>query len=242
MSKFMLPETALSRVVEDEDAPVTDRVRALRMLTQTATSPMVCNASCRTAMSYITPVQRIYLEVSQPSSQSPKPAITVAEAKPIELTRTDVDAIIQRKRYGSPDELQHIIDQSKDLGLTDGERNIIGVELSIAVARRTRQVNDRENPSAEFISKVLCLTETPYGLVSREWVNQQMRTGSQAIARCRNHRPPDCLCWAASRKSLWQANATGQKTPEAWAPARVYEFLTELELASRPEIDPARAQ
>jgi hypothetical protein len=32
MSKFILPETALSRVVEDEDAPVTDRVRALRML------------------------------------------------------------------------------------------------------------------------------------------------------------------------------------------------------------------
>jgi hypothetical protein len=32
MSKFMLPETALSRVVEDEEAPTTDRVRALRML------------------------------------------------------------------------------------------------------------------------------------------------------------------------------------------------------------------
>ena len=29
----MLPETALSRVVDDEDAPTTDRIRALRMLT-----------------------------------------------------------------------------------------------------------------------------------------------------------------------------------------------------------------
>jgi hypothetical protein len=108
------------------------------------------------------------------------------------------------------------------------------------VAQRTRQVNGRENPSAEFISRVLGLAETPYGLVSREWVNQQMRTGARAIARCRNHRPPECACWAAPRTSLWQASASGVKTPEAWAAARVYEFLAELELASRPETDPAR--
>jgi len=183
-------------------------------------------------MAYITPVQRIYLEVSQPSSQVPKPVTAAAEAKPIEVTRADVDAIITRARYGSPEELQHIIDHSKDLGLTDGERNFIGVELSIAVAKRTRQVNGRENPSAEFISKVLGLAETPYGLISREWVNQQMRTGSQAIARCRNHRPPECACWA----SLRQASASGAKTPEAWAAARVYEFLAELELAKQARV------
>jgi hypothetical protein len=192
-------------------------------------------------MAYITPVQRIYLQVSQPTSQPPKPATVAAQAKPIKLTRTDVDAIIQRKRYGSPEELQHIIDQSKDLGLTDGERNFIGVELSIAVAQRARQVNGRANPSAEFISKVLGLAETPYGLVSREWVNRQMRTGSQAINRCSHHRPPDCACWGASRASLWQVSTSGAKTPEAWAAARVYEFLTELELASRPETDPVRS-
>jgi len=170
------------------------------------------------------------------------PATVVAQAKPIELTRTDVDAIIQRKRYGSPEELQHIIDHSKDLGLSDGERNLIGVELSIAVAQRTRQVNGRANPSAEFIGKVLGLAETPYGLISREWVNQQMRTGSQAIARCRNHRPPECSCWVASRTSLWQASASGVKTPEGWAAARVYNLLTEMELSSRPETDAARDQ
>ena len=32
MPKFMQPETALARLVEDEGAPVADRVRALRML------------------------------------------------------------------------------------------------------------------------------------------------------------------------------------------------------------------
>ena len=30
--KFMLPETALARLVEDESASVTDRVRALKMI------------------------------------------------------------------------------------------------------------------------------------------------------------------------------------------------------------------
>ncbi len=192
-------------------------------------------------MAYITPVQRIYLQVSQPASQPPKPATAAAEAKPIEVTRADVDAIITRARCGSPEELQYIIDHSKDLGLTDGERNFIGVELSIAVARRTRQVNGRENPSAEFISKVLGLAETPYGLISREWVKQQMRTGSQAISRCQDHRPPDCHCWAPSRAGLRQTSAVGVKTPEGWAAARVYEFLTELELASRPETGPTRS-
>jgi hypothetical protein len=34
----MLPETALARVVEDEGAPITDRVRALRMLNH---SPLI---------------------------------------------------------------------------------------------------------------------------------------------------------------------------------------------------------
>lgn len=128
-------------------------------------------------MAYLTPVQRIYLQLSQPASQLPKPATGDAKVKPIELPRADVDAIIQRERSGSPEELQYIIDHTKDLDLTDGERNLIGVELSIAVAQRARQVNGRENPSAEFISKVLGLAETPYGLISREWVNQQMRTG-----------------------------------------------------------------
>jgi hypothetical protein len=130
------------------------------------------------------------------------------------------------QNHGHPMDAPTIVssEQKKTLA-ADGERNFIGVELSIAVAKRTRRVNGRENPSAEFISRVLDLAETPYGLVSREWVDEQMRMGSQAISRCRNHRPPDCACWAASRASLWQASASGEKTPEAWAAARAYEFL-----------------
>jgi len=40
-----------------------------------------------------------------------------------------VDAIIQRTRTTSPEELQHVIDHAKQLRLTDGERNQIGVDL-----------------------------------------------------------------------------------------------------------------
>jgi hypothetical protein len=56
-----------------------------------------------------------------------------------------------------------------------------------------------------------------YGLIEREWMNAKLRTGSQAILRCKYHRPPECQSWAASRVSLWQASANGEKTPEGWA-------------------------
>jgi hypothetical protein len=67
----------------------------------------------------------------------------------------------------------------------------------------------RPNPAAEFLSKVMGLEETPMGLVERAWVQEQMRSGSQAIQRCRNHRPPECQCWSASRAILWQARSGG---------------------------------
>ena len=125
-------------------------------------------------------MERIYREVAQPKAPPQPPAPLPAEVKKV-LTRADVDAIIARRLSATPAELQYIIDHAKDLGLTDGERNLIRVDLSIAVAQRSRQMNSRrENPLAEFLSKVLGCAETPYGLIDREWVNQQIRAGSQA--------------------------------------------------------------
>jgi hypothetical protein len=192
-------------------------------------------------LSYIPLVERLYREIATPKPPPQQPA-PVAEAKPIALTRADVDAIIKRQRSASPNELQFMIDHARDLGLTDGERNQIGVDLSIAMAQRARQANSRrESPSTEFLSQVLGYAETPHGLIDRAWVNQQMRAGAQAIARCSNHRPPECQCWSVSRAILWQASSSGPKTPEGWAAVRVYEFLADLELASRPD-DLARIQ
>jgi hypothetical protein len=187
-------------------------------------------------MPYITPLEMMYRQVSTPSPPETKPA-RVTDAKKIELklTRADVDEIIQRKRPASGEELQFILDNAKDLRVTIGEKNQISVDLTVAVARRARLVRGRrEDPASRFMSETLGLTETPYGLVSREWVNSQLQTGAQAISRCRNHRPP-CQCWTASRVTLWQAQANEPKSPEAWAAARILESLEALELASRPE-------
>jgi hypothetical protein len=180
-------------------------------------------------------VERIYREISQPSPPQPKPASATTDAKQVTLTRADVNAIIERRRVGSPEDLQYIIDNAKSLHLNQGERNQIGCDLSILMAQRARQVNGRrENPAAQFISQVLGLAETPYGMIERAWINHQLRAGAQAISRCRNHRPPACQCWAASRVTLWQAQANGEKSPAAWAATRIYAFLEDLELASRP--------
>jgi hypothetical protein len=112
------------------------------------------------------------------------------------------------------------------------------VDLSIIAAQRARQINGRrQDPNAQFIAQVLGYTETPYGLIEREWINAQLRAGSQAIQRCRSHKPPQCGCWSASRAILWQARANGEKTPEGWAAVRIYAFLEELEVASMPEIE-----
>lgn len=180
-------------------------------------------------------VERIYREISQPSPPQTKPAPVTAQ-KP-ELTRADVDAIIQRTRTTSPEKLQHIIDHAKDYRLTEGARNQLGCDLSILMAQRARNLNGRrDDPSAQFISQVLGLAETPWGMIERAWINNHLRAGSQAIMRCRLHRPPLCSCWSPERVELWQMQAHhGERSPEGFAAARILEALEGLELSSRPE-------
>ena len=193
-------------------------------------------------MPYITQLERLYRQISQPSPPQSTPAPVTAELKPA-LTRADVNDIIRRTRPASPEELQDIIARAVEFKLTTWERNELGVRLSIAAAQRARQVNGRrEDPAAQFISRTLGLAETPFGLISREWVNNQMRTGAQAISRCKLHRPPLCSCWASQRAILWQVqSAHGERTPEFWSATRVFAFLEDLELSSRPERGPGLA-
>jgi hypothetical protein len=183
-------------------------------------------------------IERMYRDLASHKSPQPQPARVDTTVKKIELTRADVVAILQRKRSASPEELQHILDHGKELGVSEWERSQISVDMTIAMAQRARQIKGRsDNPADEFIAKVLGYASTPYGLIEREWINAQLRAGSQAIQRCRSHKPPACQCWSASRSILWQARANGDKTPQGWAASRIYSFLEELELASRPEID-----
>lgn len=150
---------------------------------------------------------------------------------------------LSRERTATPNELQDIIARAREFKLTDGERNQLGVDLSIVIAQRAQRGNGRqEDPSAEFITKVLGMLQTPYGLVERGWIQEQLRSGAQAIAKCRNHRPPSgrsgehCACWAEQRGALWQIQSTYPfKSPESWAAGRTYDSLAELETSSRPE-------
>jgi len=59
----------------------------------------------------MSPVERLYREIATPKPSQPEPA-QAAETK-AELTRADVDSIIQRKRAASLQELQFIIDNAK---------------------------------------------------------------------------------------------------------------------------------
>jgi hypothetical protein len=181
----------------------------------------------------ISATEKIFRELS-PQAQPPKPTRATADPKPIALTRADVDAILQRMRSATPEELEFIIAHAKEFILTDGQRDQLCCDLTIVAAQRARQGNGRRiDGNAEFISKVLGMIETPFGLVARSFVDDLLREGSRNISRCRLHRVPLCACWSAQRAMLYQASANGEKSPDGWAATRIRAALEQLELASR---------
>jgi hypothetical protein len=148
-----------------------------------------------------------------------------------------VTAIITRKRSSTADELQDIIANAKAYKLTAGEREQLCLDLSIQVAQRARQVNGkREDASARFISD-LGYAQTPFGLLAeRAWFQNELQTGTKAIAACRRHVTPDCSCWREARENLYSIRESFEaRSPESWAALRVWEALEEIELSSRPE-------
>jgi hypothetical protein len=187
----------------------------------------------------ISATERIYRELSRPQAQPPKPARTTTDAKQLTLTKADVEAILQRTRSATPEELEYVIAHAREFILTDGQRDQVCCDLTIAAAQRSRQGNGRrEDASAEFISKILGLVETPFGLLARSFVDDLLRDGSRNISRCRLHRPPNCACWSAQRALLFQASAGGERSSEGWAAMRIRAALEQLEVSSRPEGGP----
>jgi hypothetical protein len=185
---------------------------------------------------YISQVERLYRELATPKPADVKPApVAGAGVKPI--TRDDVTAIITRRRSATADELQTIIDRANDFALTDGERDQIGLALSICVAQRVRgQYGRREHPSDRLIHD-LGYAQTPFGLLyDRASFQRQMQSGSKSIAECRRHVPPHCSCWRDVRESLWFIRSSfPERSAEAFAAMQVWESLEDLELSSRPE-------
>jgi hypothetical protein len=181
-------------------------------------------------------VERMYRDLVRPQPPLPKPVPSAAIKKPI--TRADVDAILQRKRSATPEDIEYVISHAKEFILTDGQRDQLCCDLTIVAAQRARQGNKRRvDASAEFIAKILGLIETPFGLVARSFVDDLLRHGSQNISRCRLHRVPNCACWSAQRALLYQASVSGERSPEGWAATRIRAALEQLELAFRPETE-----
>ena len=180
----------------------------------------------------ITAIERIYHEVRQPSRPLPTPKPS-ATATAIHLERADIEAILTHKREATIDELQFIVEHAKELCLSTGQRNQIGVTLSVALANRARRSAD---PTTEFLY-TLGVIETPRGLLhDRTWVQREMRAGAQAIASCKCHKPPRCHCWRSAREQIWSIqDEFGSDSPEGWAAERLWQMFEEMENASRPE-------
>lgn len=181
--------------------------------------------------------ERMYHEVRQPQPPPPArpPALPVL---PPTLARSDVDAILNRKRSAAPEELQYAIDHAKELRLTSYERDQLGVAMTVALVNRTRPGTYK--PSSQFLYDVLDVADTPVGLLhNKSWVQRELKAGGQAIASCRFHRPPRCHCWRSARETLWQIqNEYGERSPEGYACVKLWEQLEELEQAARPERGP----
>lgn len=182
----------------------------------------------------LTPVQRLYLDISQPSTSRPAPKVQTA-APAIELAWEDVQAILKRKRDASPEELQYIIDNASHFCLSSWQRNDIGVRLTIAQVNRTRP--KASDPIANFLYNTLHVVQTPAGLLhDAGWVQGEMKAGANAIANCKLHRPPRCSCWREARERLWYIqDVFGIRSPEAWAATKLWERFEQYERASRPE-------
>jgi hypothetical protein len=183
---------------------------------------------------FISATEKIFRELSQP--KPPQPARPPAEVKKIELTKADVTGIIQRKRSSTPEELEYVLAHSQEHGVTSWQASEIRLDLTIAMAQRSRGANGRkEDPNLKFISQTLGLVPTPHGLIDRSFIENVLRAAAQNIQRCRRHLPPSCACWSSQRAILRESRRKGDKTPEGWAALRMFEILEDLELASRPE-------
>jgi hypothetical protein len=156
---------------------------------------------------------------------------------PSELTRTDVDLILQRKRDASVDELQYVIDNYRQYHLSDGQKHQCAVELTVTAAAARARAERRPSDDSQMMLHRLGYAETPWGLLAnRLFYEKVFKDGTGAIARCSNHKPPRCQCWQDARNTLWGIQSHyGTRSPEAFAATRIYSSLEELEVAARPE-------
>lgn len=189
---------------------------------------MVCNDSCN----YVSSLELIYRQLSQPCPPKPAPE-PAPEPTPISLDASDVDALLRNKLSASVPELEWVLERAKQFNLSVRQRNDISLRVTIALAGRGRPAAHRD---AGLFAQLDLVDIPGIGLLNhKSWWDRELRSGAQAIANCKDHRPPRCQCWRTARERLWHIqDRYGSRSPEAWAATRLWESLEELEEASRP--------
>jgi hypothetical protein len=136
-------------------------------------------------MTYVTPLELAYRTISRPSPPPQQTAATTQQAKvPSELTRADVDLILQRKRDATVDELQYILDNHRQFHLSDGQRNQISTDLTITAAAARARAERRSDDNSQFMLHKLGYAETPVGLLAhRVYYENLFKSSSAAISR-----------------------------------------------------------
>lgn len=156
---------------------------------------------------------------------------------PTELTRADIDLILQRKRDATVAELQYALDNYRQFHLSDNQRNQLSVDMTLTAAAGRARAEHRSDDNSHYMLHKLDYAETPWGLLAnRSFFERVFKDGSATISRCSNHRPPKCECWRGAREILWAIQSHyGARSPEVFAATRLYQSLEELEIAARPE-------
>jgi hypothetical protein len=197
-------------------------------------------AISRRTLPTITAVERIKLELE---SRSPKQGESepVHQDPTVALTRTDLDDILQGRRYASPSELEWLLSHKRELRIdsrTEFDLRAIASKLS-AKARQSDQRRPA-SPADEFITKTLGIFQTAYGDLTRddvEKVESVRRSAAKAIFECRNHTVDRCRCWAFARTDLYQIRVLmGEKSALGIAALAVWNSLDALAATPRPEL------
>jgi len=95
------------------------------------------------------------------------------------------------------------LDNHRQYHLSDGQRNQISTDLTITAAAARARAEHRSDDNSQFMLHRLGYAETPVGLLAhRVYYENLFKSGSAAISRCCNHKPPKCECWRNVRDAL----------------------------------------
>ena len=120
-----------------------------------------------------------------------------------------------------PEVIDELLSEADVYRLTEEQQATLRARLSDAIAPGFWAMKARHTDPAR----------TPYGFLGDIDAFEQIKKyAEQAIARCREHRAPNCECWAGARHWLWQARGRyPERSPESWLALQIWNALEQTE-------------